>query len=54
MDYIHFNPRKHGLIDNPASYRRSSVRRFVDSGDYPPDWGLGETPRTITDDTGSE
>jgi putative transposase len=54
VDYIHFNPRKHRLTDNPSKYRWSSVRRFIASGDYPENWGMDEIPNTIAEDTGSE
>ena len=54
VDYIHYNPRKHELTTTPATYRWSSVRRFVASGDYPADWGQAAVPTTIMDDTGSE
>jgi len=45
MDYIHFNPIKHGLVDNPADWPFSSFRRCVASGLYPADWlGGGAEP----------
>jgi putative transposase len=45
MDYIHFNPIKHGLVDNPADWPFSSFPRCVASGLYPADWlGGGAEP----------
>jgi putative transposase len=45
MDYIHFNPVKHGLVDNPADWPYSSFRRCVVGGLYPGDWlGGGAEP----------
>jgi len=45
MDYIHFNPVKHGLVDTPADWPFSSFRRCVASGLYPADWlGGGAEP----------
>jgi putative transposase len=41
VDYVHFNPVKHGLADNAADWPFSSFRRAVARGDYPPDWGIG-------------
>ncbi len=38
MDYVHFNPVKHGLADNPNAWIFSSFRRSVARGLYPPDW----------------
>ena len=38
MDYIHFNPVKHGLAAHPAAWPFSSFRRCVARGLYPADW----------------
>jgi putative transposase len=38
MDYTHFNPVKHGLVEHPADWPHSSFRRCVASGLYPPGW----------------
>jgi putative transposase len=46
VDYIHWNPVKHGLVKSPRDYPWSSFHRFVESGDYPPDWG-GTPPPEI-------
>jgi putative transposase len=35
MDYIHFNPVKHGFVEHPAEWPFSSFRRCVASGLYP-------------------
>jgi putative transposase len=42
VDYIHFNPVKHGLAGNAWDWPFSSFRRAVARGDYPADWGDGE------------
>lgn len=39
MDYIHFNPVKHGLVKSVGEWPYSSFRRCVASGLYSPDWG---------------
>ncbi len=39
LDYIHYNPVKHGLVASTGDWPYSSFRRFVDAGFYPPDWG---------------
>jgi putative transposase len=38
MDYIHFNPVKHGLIQHPAEWEFSSFHRCVALGLYPAAW----------------
>ncbi|MGA8497853.1 MAG: transposase [Xanthobacteraceae bacterium] len=48
MDYIHFNPVKHGLAARPADWPFSSFARCVARGLYPIDWategpGLADT-----------
>ena len=39
LDYIHYNPVKHGLCGRPADWPASSFRRYVAEGVYPLDWG---------------
>ncbi len=39
VDYVHFNPVKHGLADTPAEWPFSTFRWYVERGLYPPDWG---------------
>jgi putative transposase len=41
-DYIHWNPRKHNLVQNVADWRWSSFHRFVSAGEYEPDWGRSD------------
>ena len=38
MDYIHFNPVKHGYADHPADWPFSSFQRCAAKGLYPADW----------------
>jgi hypothetical protein len=38
LDYIHFNPVKHGLAEHPAEWPHSSFRRCVAGGLYPTGW----------------
>jgi putative transposase len=42
MDYIHFNPVKHGLAQHPAEWPFSSFARCVRQGLYPADWAIKE------------
>ena len=39
VEYIHFNPVKHGYVKAPIDWPYSSFRRYVKTGKYPPDWG---------------
>ncbi len=48
VDYIHYNPVKHGLVRTPADWPYSSFRRAVARGDYPAHWGRQE-PDTLQD-----
>jgi putative transposase len=38
VDYIHFNPIKHGHVTQVADWPHSSFHRFVRLGVYPVDW----------------
>ena len=40
LDYVHFNPVKHGLVEDVAAWPYSSFRRFVRLGLYPADWAV--------------
>jgi REP-associated tyrosine transposase len=39
IDYIHFNPVKHGHVSQVAIGPHSSFHRYVACGKLPPDWG---------------
>jgi putative transposase len=39
LDYIHYNPVKHGLVDSPGKWPYSSFREFVSRNLYPDNWG---------------
>lgn len=41
VDYIHYNPVKHGLVAAPKAWPHSSFHRFVQAGQYDRDWGAG-------------
>ena len=44
MDYIHYNPVKHGYVQSPYDWPYGSFRRAVKQGLYPADWGAMEPP----------
>ncbi len=46
MDYIHYNPVKHGFVKNPIDWPHSSLKTAVKMGFYERDWG-GNEPVTI-------
>ncbi len=39
LDYVHYNPVRHGLVACPAAWPWSSFHRLVRAGVYPPYWG---------------
>ena len=39
VDYIHFNPVKHGHVTRVADWPHSSFHRYVERGLLAPDWG---------------
>ncbi|MCX6647465.1 MAG: transposase [bacterium] len=41
VDYIHYNPVKHGLVSAPALWEHSSIHSYIRKGYIPPDWGDG-------------
>ncbi|MBI5677728.1 MAG: transposase [Planctomycetes bacterium] len=41
VEYIHFNPVKHGLVKSPIDWPYSSFHRYVKQGNYDSDWGVG-------------
>jgi len=39
MDYLHWNPVKHGYVRQVVDWPFSSFHRLAAAGIYPPDWG---------------
>jgi putative transposase len=39
VDYIHFNPVKHGYVSKVADWPYSTFHRYVEHGILPADWG---------------
>lgn len=48
MDYLHFNPVKHGLVAQVTDWPYSTFHRLVTAGVSPADWGGG----VVTDEGG--
>jgi len=41
LDYLHFNPVKHGVAGSPREWPFSTFNRLVEEGLYPADWAGG-------------
>ena len=48
VDYIHFNPVKHGLVSRVRDWPHSSFHRYVQEGLLPKDWA-GDADNTSVD-----
>jgi putative transposase len=44
LDYIHYNPVKHGLALDPSSYTHSSFLEYCQCGLYNENWGVERAP----------
>jgi putative transposase len=49
VEYIHYNPVKHGLVKAPKDWPHSSFDRFVQEGLYDRQWGAEEEMRFASD-----
>ncbi len=49
VDYIHFNPVKHGLVDQTMKWPYSSFHRYVKQGVYSLEWGDRQRAEIITE-----
>ena len=43
VDYIHYNPVRHGLVERAVDWPHSSIHRFIERGWVAPDWGCAPT-----------
>jgi putative transposase len=41
VDYVHWNPVRHGLVDHPSQWPYSTFHGYCRAGVYPPSWGGG-------------
>ena len=39
LDYVHYNPVKHGYVDRPGDWEFSSFQRWMVRGEYDRNWG---------------
>lgn len=42
VDYIHYNPVKHGYVDKAVDWPYSSIHQFIEKSIVSSDWGIGE------------
>lgn len=47
LDYIHWNPVKHGYVTNPSSWRSSSLKQWIENNTYEDGWGCDKPPKGI-------
>jgi len=47
LDYIHYNPVRHGYVAVPARYRWSSMAAWIERGTYSEDWGAAGAPSSL-------
>ena len=47
LDYIHYNPVKHQLVNNPIDWPYSSFRQYQQKGFYEEGWGCFQEPDQI-------
>jgi putative transposase len=48
MNYIYYNPVKHGLVERAVDWPWTSLHRLIEEGKYPAHWGEGvEIPEVI-------
>jgi putative transposase len=52
IDYIHYNPVKHGAVTRPVDWPYSSIRRYIRDGVISRDWGSG--PVILSESIGHE
>jgi putative transposase len=39
IDYIHFNPVKHGYVEIASQWEFSSIHRYIQKGLFSKEWG---------------
>jgi putative transposase len=50
VDYVHFNPVKHGLVKRVADWPYSTFHRLVAEGVYAGNWAGGDEAKLGYDD----
>jgi len=52
IDYIHYNPVKHGYVERVSDWKYSSIHKYIRDGVIPENWGGADI--TIPDNIGGE
>lgn len=52
LDYLHWNPVKHGYVKIPMDWAYSTIHHFVAQGFYPANWGGGGAEEYSSDNFG--
>ena len=47
VNYIHFNPVKHGYVLNPSEWKFSSIHRFIKQGILSKNWAWHDAFTTL-------
>ncbi len=42
VDYIHYNPVKHGYVERAVDWPYSSIHQYIKRGDISKNWGFGD------------
>ncbi len=43
VNYIHYNPVKHGYVEQASAWKYSSIHRYIEAGALEQDWGGGRS-----------
>jgi len=41
VDYIHYNPVKHGLVTQPVDWPHSTLHGYIERKSVSKNWGIG-------------
>ncbi len=52
MDYLHYNPVKHGYVENVKEWPHSTFHRLVEKEIYPLNWGAMDNTALLVGEPG--
>ena len=47
LDYVHYNPAKHGLVADTKDWEYSTFHKFVKNNMYDESWGSDQVPKSV-------
>lgn len=47
INYIHYNPVKHGYVNRPSNWEYSSIHKYIRADILPVDWGSASLPTSF-------